>query len=157
MLKEASIHVIAFNQKKELRKTLVFLKEVLGWVKTEVFEIQCSNYIKVYHRINQIHKKQKGENCFRLAKKLKNASFYYLIYDPFLFRVCKIVKLYFDNFTKYRVTDIRYMKGMGKAVMRVCISSFNFIQRENPGTKHYKKIKTLPMPVIGLRRICKSI
>ena len=113
------------------------------------FEIQCTNRVKVHHRVNKVNRKRKGGNYFRFEKQLKNVTLYYLVYYPFLLRLRKIAKLYFHNFTKYGLTDIRYMKGIGKAVMGVLVRYPLVLSRRKVLEPNIiKKLKTLPMPVI---------
>ena len=71
-------------------------------------DILYTNTIKVNHRVNVIERKKVGQNYFRFGKQLKNSTYYFLVYYPQ--PLSNILKLYWHNFNKYALRDIKCFK-----------------------------------------------
>jgi GT2 family glycosyltransferase len=71
-------------------------------------DILYTNTIKVNHRVNVIERKKVGQNYFRFGKQLKNSTYYFLVYYPH--PLGNILKLYWHNFNKYALRDIKCFK-----------------------------------------------
>lgn len=97
------------------------------------FDIIYTNKIKVNHRVNIQERKLKGQNHFRFGKQLKNATYYYLVYYPF--PSVRILKLYWHNFRKYALTDVKCFKIFLKTIFEVLINLNKVMKFRNPVDK----------------------
>lgn len=69
------------------------------------YDIIYTNTIQVNHRVNLTERKKAGQNYFRFGKQLKNSTYYFLVYYPY--PLGNILKLYWHNFSKYALGDIK--------------------------------------------------
>nr|WP_315217612.1 glycosyltransferase [uncultured Flavobacterium sp.] len=94
------------------------------------FDILYTNVIKVNHRVNKESRKHSGQNYFRFGKQLKNTTSYFLVYYPFPY--VRILKLYWHNFRKYALTDIKCFKIYFKTVLEVLLDLPKILKYRNP-------------------------
>ncbi|RTY85566.1 glycosyltransferase family 2 protein [Flavobacterium sp. RSP15] len=94
------------------------------------FDIMYSNKIKVNHRVDREERKLMGQNYFRFGKQLKNTTYYYLVYYPF--PVVKILKLYWHNFIKYALSDIKCFKIFFNVIFEVLLNIRKILKYRKP-------------------------
>nr|WP_315234336.1 glycosyltransferase family 2 protein [uncultured Flavobacterium sp.] len=94
------------------------------------FDIMYSNKIKVNHRVDREERKLMGQNYFRFGKQLKNTTYYYLVYYPF--PLVKILKLYWHNFRKYALTDIKCFKIFLNVIFKVLLNIPKVLKYRKP-------------------------
>lgn len=94
------------------------------------FDIMYSNKIKVNHRVDREERKLMGQNYFRFGKQLKNTTYYYLVYYPF--PLVKILKLYWHNFSKYALTDIKCFKIFFNVIFEVLLNLPKILNYRKP-------------------------
>lgn len=94
------------------------------------FDIMYSNKIKVNHRVDREERKRMGQNYFRFGKQLKNTTYYYLVYYPF--PLVKILKLYWHNFRKYALTDIKCFKIFFNVIFEVLLNISKILKYRKP-------------------------
>ncbi|RTZ08650.1 glycosyltransferase family 2 protein [Flavobacterium sp. GSP6] len=94
------------------------------------FDIMYSNKIKVNHRVDREERKLMGQNYFRFGKQLKNTTYYYLVYYPF--PVVKILKLYWHNFIKYALIDIKCFKIFFNVIFEVLLNIRKILKYRKP-------------------------
>jgi GT2 family glycosyltransferase len=94
------------------------------------FDILYTNVIKVNHRVNKESRKHSGQNYFRFGKQLKNTTYYFLVYYPFPY--VRILKLYWHNFRKYALTDIKCFKIYFRTVFEVLLDFPKILKYRNP-------------------------
>jgi GT2 family glycosyltransferase len=97
------------------------------------FDIMYSNKIKVNHRVDREERKLMGQNYFRFGKQLKNTTYYYLVYYPF--PLVKILKLYWHNFSKYALTDIKCFKIFFNVIFEVLLNITKILKYRKPISK----------------------
>jgi GT2 family glycosyltransferase len=97
------------------------------------FDIMYSNKIKVNHRVDREERKLMGQNYFRFGKQLKNTTYYYLVYYPF--PLVKILKLYWHNFSKYALTDIKCFKIFFNVILEVLLNITKILKYRKPINK----------------------
>jgi GT2 family glycosyltransferase len=100
--------------------------EVIG----KGYEILYTNKIKVNHRVDKEARKKSGKNYFRFERQLKNTTSYYLVYykNP----VFKIMKLYWHNFRKYALSDVRCFGLFFKVIVEVVVDLPTILKYRNP-------------------------
>ncbi len=94
------------------------------------YDILYSNRIKVNHRVNIEERKLQKKNYFRFGKQLKNTTYYFLVYYPFPY--VRILKLYWHNFRKYALTDIKCFKIYFRTVFEVLLDFPKILKYRNP-------------------------
>jgi GT2 family glycosyltransferase len=94
------------------------------------FDILYTNVIKVNHRVNKASRKHSGQNYFRFGKQLKNTTYYFLVYYPFPY--VRILKLYWHNFRKYALTDIKCFKIYFRTVFEVLLDLPKILKYRKP-------------------------
>lgn len=108
-------------------------------------DILYSNAIKVNHRVNKDFRKNMGQNYFRFGKQLKNTTYYYLVYFPF--PLSRILKLYWHNFKKYALSDVKFFKIFFKIIVEVTINLPQVLKYRKPVKKNLivkmRKFKSL--------------
>jgi len=109
------------------------------------YDIIYSNQIKVNHRVNIIERKKRGLNYFRFGKQLKNTTYYYLVYYPF--PLIRILKLYWHNFNKYALHDIKCFVIFFKVICEVFIKMPAVLRYRNPVKKDSLKKKKNLSPI----------
>lgn len=93
-------------------------------------DILYSDKIKVNHRVNKEVRKNTGQNYFRFGKQLKNSTYYFLVYYPFPFG--SIVKLYWHNFRKYALTDVKCFRIYFLTMLEVILHLPRVFKYRNP-------------------------
>lgn len=93
-------------------------------------DIMYSNKIKVNHRVDKEERKLMGQNYFRFGKQLKNTTYYYLVY--YQFPLFKILKLYWHNFRKYALTDIKCFKIFFNVIFEVLLNISKVLKYRKP-------------------------
>ena len=73
------------------------------------YDILYTYKIQVNHRVDKT-KRGKAANYFRFGKQLKNTSYFYMVYYPFPLLLKKIGRLYYLNFKKYALKDLRFFR-----------------------------------------------
>jgi len=109
------------------------------------YDIIYSNQIKVNHRVDIIERKKRGLNYFRFGKQLKNTTYYYLVYYPF--PLIKILKLYWHNFNKYALHDIKCFVIFFKVIFEVFVKTPQVLKYRNPVEKDSLKKKKNLSPI----------
>ena len=94
------------------------------------FDILYSNAIKVNHRVNMEVRKSMGQNYFRFGKQLKNATYYFLVYYPN--PLPRIIRLYWHNFRKYALSDLKCFKIFFKIILETAINLPKVMKYRNP-------------------------
>ncbi len=84
------------------------------------FDILYEGSIKINHRVDLAKRRLVKQNFFRFGKQLKNTTFYYLVYYPA--PTAKILKLYWHNFKKYAVKDLRCFRIYFSVIIQVISS-----------------------------------
>ena len=97
------------------------------------FDIMYTNRIKVNHRVDRVQRKLMRQNYFRFGKQLKNTTYYYLVYYPF--PIVKILKLYWHNFRKYALTDIKCFKIFFNIIFEVVLNIPKILKFRKPISK----------------------
>lgn len=97
------------------------------------YDILYSNRIKINHRVNLEERKYGGQNYFRFGKQLKNSAYYFLVYYPF--PILSLLKLYWHNFQKYALLDVKYFKSFFISVLEVLIMFSVILKYRNPVDK----------------------
>lgn len=72
------------------------------------YDILFSHRVAVNHRTQKQKNNIAGANYFRFGKQLKNTASFYLVYYPFPLLLKKILKLYYMNFRKYALKDLKF-------------------------------------------------
>lgn len=94
------------------------------------FDILYSNSIKINHRVDKEARKNAGQNYFRFGKQLKNTTYYFLVYYPF--PLVRILKLYYHNFRKYALVDIKCFKIYFSTVLEVTLHLPRVLKYRSP-------------------------
>lgn len=97
------------------------------------FDILYTNKIKVNHRVDREQRKLDMQNYFRFEKQLKNSTYFFLVYYPF--PLLNILKLYWHNFRKYALSDIKYFKIYFKTISIVFIHIPKILKYRSPVDK----------------------
>ncbi|MFA9189982.1 glycosyltransferase family 2 protein [Flavobacterium sp. FZUC8N2.13] len=110
------------------------------------YDILYSNAIKVNHRVDKEARKYSRRNYFRFEKQLKNSTAYYIVY--YQSPIFKIMKLYWHNFRKYALKDMRYFKLFFKVILEVFLDIPRLLKYRRPidkfiidEMKHFTAIK----------------
>ncbi|SHM95401.1 glycosyltransferase family 2 protein [Flavobacterium xinjiangense] len=94
------------------------------------YDIIYTNTIKINHRIDLEDRKMKGHNYFRFGKQLKNSTYYFLVYYPY--PLLNVFKLYWHNFKKYALKDIKYFKVFFMIMLEVIFSLPKILKYRKP-------------------------
>lgn len=86
--------------------------------------------VSVNHRVDKEKRVKEGNNYFRFQKQLKNATFYYLVYYKKPLK--KIGKLYYHNFNKYGVKNIKYFIYLFKVLVESMVKTPWVLQFRKP-------------------------
>jgi len=106
------------------------------------YDILYSNKIKVNHRVNREQRKLDKQNYFRFEKQLKNSAYFFMVYYPF--PLINILKLYWHNFKKYALSDIKYCKIYFKTIIIILVNIPKILKYRNPVDKSViKKMRSL--------------
>lgn len=106
------------------------------------YDLIYNSKIKINHRVDKEARKQAGMNYFRFGKQLKNATYYYLVYYPF--PIIRILKLYWHNFTKYALMDVRCFKIFFETLLVLLVDIPKVLSYRNPVKKDViKKMRKL--------------
>jgi GT2 family glycosyltransferase len=78
------------------------------------YTIKFTNEIAVHHRVDIAERKKLGRNYFRFRRQLHNGALFYCMYykNPFP----KILKLFYHNFKKYALMDVRFFLQYFRAI-----------------------------------------
>lgn len=109
-------------------------------------DILYTNRVSVNHRVNKHARLNSGMNYFRFEKQLKNTAFYFIVYhkNPSL----KIIKLFWHNFKKYALKDMRFFKIYLKVIGIVILQLPKVLKYRKPVSQSIiKKKQELASPI----------
>ncbi|MDI5887386.1 glycosyltransferase family 2 protein [Flavobacterium yafengii] len=109
-------------------------------------DILYTNRVSVNHRVNKQARLNDSMNYFRFEKQLKNTAFYFIVYhkNPSF----KIIKLFWHNFKKYAIKDIKFFKRYFKAIGVIILELPKVLKYRKPISKSIiKRKQELASPV----------